>query len=53
MRRSVRGHPIVSGIFCVINESAGKGHLEKAYAVIKNVFKSGHTMVTTLARVAV
>ncbi len=29
MRRSVRGHLLASGTFCVINESAGKEHQEK------------------------
>ncbi len=54
MRRSVRGHPI--GIRDVLRNkriSKKRAPGERPYAVIKNVFKSGHTMVTTVARVAV
>ena len=54
MRRSVRGHPI--GIRDILRNkriSRKRAPGERHYAVIKNVFKSGHTMVTTLARVAV
>jgi hypothetical protein len=45
--------PSVSGIFCVINELADTSTWRKAHAVIKNVFNSGHIMVTTVTRVAV
>jgi len=54
MRRSVRGHPI--GIWDILRNkriSRKRAPGERHYAVIKNVFKSGHTMVTTVARVAV
>ena len=54
MRRSVRGHPI--GIRDILRNkriSKIRAPGERPYAVIKNVFKSGHTMVTTVARVAV
>jgi len=54
MRRSVRGHPI--GIRDILRNkriSKKRAPGERPYAVIKNVFKSGHTMVTTVARVAV
>jgi IS5 family transposase len=54
MRRSVRGHPI--GIKDILRNkriSKKRAPGERPYAVIKNVFKSGHTMVTTVARVAV
>lgn len=54
MRRSVRGHPI--GIKDILRNkriSKKRAPGERPYAVIKNIFKSGHTMVTTIARVAV
>lgn len=54
MRRSVRGHPI--GIKDILRNkriSKKRAPGERPYAVIKNVFKSGHIMVTTLARAAV
>ncbi|WAM22635.1 MAG: IS5 family transposase (plasmid) [Candidatus Methanoperedens sp.] len=54
MRRSVRGHHI--GIRDILRNkriSKIRAPGERPYAVIKNVFKSGHTMVTTVARAAV
>lgn len=54
MRRSVRGHPI--GIRDILRNkriSRKRAPGERPFAVIKNVFKSGHTMVTTVPRVAV
>ncbi len=54
MRRSVRGYPI--GIWDILRNkriSKKRAPGERPYAVIKNVFRSGHTMVTTVARVAV
>ncbi len=54
MKRSVRGHPI--GIRDIMRNkriSKKRAPGERPYAMIKNVFKSGHTMVTTIARVAV
>ncbi len=54
MRRSVRGHPI--GFKDILRNkriSKKRAPGERPYAVIKNVFKSGHTTVTTVARVAV
>lgn len=54
MKRSVRGHPI--GIRDIMRNkriSKKRAPGERPYAMIKNVFKSGHTMVTTVARVAV
>ncbi len=54
MRRSVRDHPI--GIRDILRNkriSKKRAPGERPFAVIKNVFKSGHTMVTTVARVAV
>jgi transposase, IS5 family len=54
MRRSVRGHPI--GIRDILRNkriSKKRAPGERPYAIIKNVFKSGHTMVTTVARVGV
>jgi IS5 family transposase len=54
MRRSVRGHPI--GIRDILRNkriSRKRAPGERPYAVIKNVFNSGHVMVTTVARVAV
>ncbi len=54
MRRSVRGHPI--DIWDILRNkriSKKRAPGERPFAVIKNVFKSGHTMVTTVARVAV
>lgn len=54
MKRSVRGHPI--GIRDILRNkriSRKRAPGERHYAVIKNVFKSGHTMVTTVSRVAV
>jgi len=54
MRRSVRDHPI--DIWDILRNkriSRKRAPGERHYAVIKNVFKSGHTMVTTVARVAV
>jgi IS5 family transposase len=54
MRRSVRSHPI--GIRDILRNkriSRKRAPGERPYAVIKNVFKSGHTMVTTVERVAV
>jgi IS5 family transposase len=52
--RSVRGHPI--GIKDILRNkriSRKRAPGERHYAVIKNVFKSGHVMVTTVSRVAV
>jgi len=54
MRRSVRGHPI--GIKDVLRNkriSKKRSPGERPYSVIKSVFKSGHTKVTTVSRVAV
>ena len=54
MNRSVKGHPI--GIWDVLrNERISRKRApgERPYAVIKNVSKCGHTMVTTVSRVAV
>lgn len=54
MKRGVRGHPI--GIKDVLRNkriSKKRAPGERPYAIIKNVFKSGHTMVTTVSRVAV
>lgn len=54
MKRSVRGHPI--GIKDVMRNnriSKKRSPGERQYAVIKNIFKSGHTKVTTVGRVAV
>jgi IS5 family transposase len=54
MSQSVRGHPI--GIRDILRNnriSKKRAPGERPYAVIKNVFKSGHTMVTTVARIAV
>jgi IS5 family transposase len=54
MRRSVRGHPI--GIKDILRNkriSRKRAPGERPYVVIKKVFKSGHTRVTTVARVAV
>ncbi len=54
MRRSVRGHPI--GIKDILRNkriSRKRAPGERPYAVIKNLFKSGHTMVTTVSRVGV
>jgi IS5 family transposase len=54
MRRSVRAHPI--GIRDILRNkriSKKRAPGERPYAVIKNVFKSGHIMVTTVARAAV
>ncbi|MFA6225865.1 MAG: IS5 family transposase [Methanoregula sp.] len=52
MKRGVRNHPI--GIWDkLINKriSRKRSPGERPYAVIKTVFKSAHTMVTTIARV--
>lgn len=54
MRRSVRGHPI--DIWDILRNkriSKKRAPGERPYAVIKNVFRSGHTMVTMVSRVAV
>lgn len=54
MKRAVRGHPI--GIKDKLRNkriSKKRAPGERPYAVIKNVFKSAHTRVTTLARVHV
>jgi IS5 family transposase len=54
MKRSVRGHPI--GIWDILRNkriSKKRAPGERPYAVIKNVFKSAHTLVTTVARVGV
>ena len=54
MKRSVRGHPL-----CIRDKLRNKGiggkraPGERPYAVIKNVFKSGHVRVTTVAGVHV
>ncbi len=54
MKRGVRGHPI-GPRDKLRNERISKKRApgERPFAVIKNVFKSGHTMVTTVARAAV
>ena len=52
MNRSVRNHPI--GIWDILRNkriSRKRSPGERPYAVIKTVFKSAHTMVTTIARV--
>lgn len=54
MQRGVRGHPI-----CIrdilrnarISRIRSPGERERPYAVIKNVFHSTHTRVTTVLRV--
>lgn len=54
MNRSVRGDPI--GIRDILRNkriSKKRAPGERPYAVIKNVFKCGHTMVTTVSRVGV
>lgn len=54
MKRSVRGHPI--GIRDILRNkriSKKRAPGERPYAVIKNIFKSGHVMVTTVSRAAV
>ncbi len=54
MKRSVRGHPI--GIWDILRNkriSKKRAPGERPYAVIKNVFKSAHILVTTVARVGV
>lgn len=54
MRRAVRGHPLnIRDILRNKRISRKRAPGERPYAVIKNVFKAGHTMVTTVARVAV
>jgi IS5 family transposase len=54
MRRSVRGHPIcIRDLLRNKRISRKRAPGERHYAVIKNVFNSGHTMVTTVARVDV
>lgn len=54
MKRSVRGHPIdIRDKLRNERISRKRSPGERPYAVIKNVFKSGHTHVTTLARVSV
>ena len=54
MKRSVRGHPL-SIRDKLRNKRISKKRApgERPYAVIKNVFKSGHVRVTTVARVHV
>ena len=54
MKRSVRGHPL-SIRDKLRNKRIGRKRApgERPYAVIKNVFKSGHVRVTTVARVHV
>lgn len=52
MKRGVRNHPI--GIWDILRNkriSRKRSPGERPYAVIKTVFKSAHTMVTTIARV--
>ena len=54
MKRSVRGNPI--GIWDILRNkriSKKRAPGERPYAVIKNVFKSSHVMVTTVAKTAV
>jgi IS5 family transposase len=54
MKRGVRNHPI--GIWDKLRNkriSRKRSPGERPYAVIKTVFKSAHTMVTTIARVHV
>lgn len=54
MRRGVRNHPV--GIRDILRNkriSKKRSPGERPYAVIKSVFKSAHTMVTTVARVHV
>jgi IS5 family transposase len=54
MKRGVRNHPI--GIWDTLRNkriSKKRSPGERPYAVIKTVFKSAHTMVTTVARVHV
>ncbi|MCX6696135.1 MAG: IS5 family transposase [Methanoregula sp.] len=54
MKRGVRNHPI--GIWDILRNkriSKKRSPGERPYAVIKTVFKSAHTMVTTIARVHV
>jgi IS5 family transposase len=54
MNRSVRGRPI--GIWDILRNkriSKKRAPGERPYAVIKNVFKSSHVMVTTVGRTAV
>ncbi len=54
MRRAVRGHPLnIRDILRNKRISKKRAPGERPYAVIKNVFKAGHTMVTSVARVAV
>jgi IS5 family transposase len=54
MRRAVRGHPLnIRDILRNKRISRKRAPGERPYAVIKYVFKAGHTMVTTVARVAV
>ena len=51
---NVRGHPI--GIWDILRNkriSKKRAPGERPYAVIKNVFKCGRTMVTTVSRVGV
>jgi IS5 family transposase len=54
MKRGVRNHPI--GIRDKLRNkriSRKRSPCERPYAVIKNVFKAAHTMVTTIAGVQV
>jgi len=54
MTRSVRGHPIdIKDKFRNKRISKIRAPGERHYAVIKNVFKSSHTLVTTVSRVGI
>ena len=54
MQRSVRGHPVnIRDKLRNKRISKKRAPGERHYAVIKNVFKSSHTLVTTVARVGV
>ena len=54
MKRSVRGHPVnIRDKLRNKRISKKRAPGERHYAVIKNVFKSSHTLVTTVARVGV
>ena len=54
MKRSVRDHPIdIRDKLRNIRISKKRAPGERHYAVIKNVFKSSHTLVTTVSRVGI
>jgi len=54
MKRSVRGNPIgICNILRNKRSSKKRAPGERPFAVIKNVFKSRHVMVTTVGRTAV